>query len=147
MKKQNKIKTIADLKIDLTIEKQSFKSFYKNLMECIAQDGEIWLDNNKNLIENFERKVIDGTYKIIVPIMSARVVSGPLECFTETLEIKSKNMILGKFIYKICSEIQKLLEKYDDWHIFLEGFRKVDHQNLDKNIWQCSSTYQVSLGS
>lgn len=135
-----KIKTIADLKIDLTIEKQSFKEFEKLLCEQVCEDikdakfkKSNWNKySNSDLIQNFERKIINGTYEIKVPIMTGT----PLLCFTESVEVISKNMTLGKFMYKICQTISELLEKYDDWHIFLEGFRKIDEK-----------TYEVYLGS
>lgn len=119
-----KINTIADLSLNFAIKKESFKNFEKSLIE---EHGE-----TSDLLKNWERKIINGTYKIIVPLMSG----DPLECFTESFEITAKNTKLGKFIHKICLSIDKLLEKHEDWHMFLEGFRKIDEK-----------TYEAFLGS
>ncbi len=133
-----KINTIADLKIDITINKWSFNGFKKFI--CDDFDTSVSFVSGQNtkpeflnldLIENFERKIINKTYKIKVPIMDK-----DLNQFIETIEIKSNNLTLGKFIYTICKEIFKKQEEYGDWHMFLEGFKKID-----------DSTYGVLLGS
>lgn len=140
------INTIADINFNLRIENQSFKEFEKSLCKEICDDirnsklkftqfgtDASWCKYpNSDLIRIYERKIINGTYIIKVPLMSGN----PLKSFEESFEINSKNMILGKFIYKICSNIDTLLIKYDDWHIFLEGFTKINNQ-----------TYKVILGS
>lgn len=77
----NKIKTIADLKLDINlVGHTSLEDFKKDL-------NEDW--GNEELIENFDRKVKDGIYKFSVLLIDGN--SFGYNQVTEIIKIQSKD--------------------------------------------------------
>lgn len=127
----NKIKTIADLKLDINlIGCTSLEDFKKDLTENWGNNFNL----NKKLIENFDRKVKEGNYRFSVLLINGNLPG--YEQVTEIIQIKSQNYTLGSFIHLLYLKLSEKIDEYNDWHCFLEGFKRIN-----------DFEYEVILGS
>ena len=121
----NKIKTIADLKCDINLTGcTSSEGFKKDLIGGWGND----FSPNRELINNFNRKVKNGNYKFSVLLTDNRSSHYCSDLFqiTETFEIKSKNLKLDTFIHTLYLILSEKIDMYNDWHCFLIGFKRIN---------------------
>lgn len=134
---EKSINTIADLKFDLLLESKSFKDFKEEIFEINPFYEE---EYDKILVENGDRKIKNGMYTINIQLVNNRYqgfnTKSTFEYVNVRFKVKSKNYKLKYFLYLVYKEISKKVEEYNDWHIFLKGFNKID-----------DFEYEVILGS
>lgn len=107
---EKKIKTIADLKLDILFEDISFEKLQNEILDSY----------NEDFFKNKDRKIKKGRYTIYLPIVDSKNKN-----WFETMYIDVENVNLLQFIYDICHELDLKTKNKDDWHIFLEGFTKI----------------------
>lgn len=123
------MKTISNLKLDWPVRNYSFKEFRICLEEC-----------NRKI--NFNKyKIRDRNYLFAVDVLKEEVNLSKFKELsdwyeTEIIKINAKNFNLLKFLYKLNNKLDKLLEKRQDWHIFMEKIQLVS-----------SNMFLIHLGS
>lgn len=123
------MKTISDLKLDWPVRNYSFKEFKICLEEC----------NRKIKFNKY--KIRNGNYLFAVDVLKEKVDFSQFKELsdwyeTEMIKINAKNSSLLKFLYKLNNKLDKLLEKRQDWHIFMEKIQLVS-----------SNMFLIELGS
>lgn len=112
------MKTIANLNPIWTIQNYSFKDFKICLEEC----------NSKINFNNY--KIRNGTYLFTIDVLKYNIdfkkFDNLLDWYEiESVKIKSKNLSLFEFLYKLNQKLDRLLEKRQDWHIFVEEIKHI----------------------
>lgn len=122
--------TIADFKYDIILTGLALKDFIEDL-KCETRCNS---KHNEELLKNLNRKVVNGNYKFSVVLIDN--TSFAYNQLTEIIEIKSQNYKLVDFMHLLYLKLSHMINKYDDWHCFLEGFRRIN-----------DFEYEVILGS
>lgn len=124
--------TIADLKLEILLSNSSIlfsdcSKFLHNMWKCEIKKFNLL---NTDFIENFERKVKNGTYTFSMAFNSSYDNLFPrpehIQCARRKLEMKSSNMTLSWFIYSLCYSISSKLKEHNIEFIFLEGFKRIN---------------------
>lgn len=128
------MKTISDLKLDWAVSNYTFKNFKNHLIEC----------NSKINFDNY--KIRDNNYIFAVDVLKANVDFSEFNDLSdwyeiETIKVKSKNLSLIRFLYKLNKKLDKLLEKRDDWHFFIEEIKLISSKCVSSNL------FLIHLGS
>lgn len=113
---EKKINTIADLKLDILFEEITFEKIQNQILDIYHND----------LYKNKDRKIKSGRYTIYLPIVDTKGKN-----WYETIYIDAESVSLLDFIYDICQQLDSKTKNTTDWHIFLEGFKKISENEYE----------------